>query len=67
MVKSMVLLAMVEKKQGLDQWCFWQGWNKTNSEINGAFGKGGMKPMLKSMVLLAIVRNQWTKTQPMYV
>ena len=55
MVKSMVPLARVEKNKWLNQWCFWQGWNKTNSEINGAFGKGGKKQMVKSMVLLARV------------
>ena len=52
---------MVEKKQGLDQWCFWQGWNKTNSEINGAEGKGGIKPKLKSMVQKAMESQCFSK------
>jgi len=45
MVKSMVPMAMVEKNKWLNQCCLWQGWKKSNGQINGAEGNG--KPMFQ--------------------
>ena len=58
MVKSMLPIARVEKNQCLNQCCLWQGWKKSNGQINGAYGNGGKKPMVKSMLPMAMVENK---------
>ena len=68
MVKSMLHMARLEKNQWLNQCCLWQGWKKTNGQINVAYGKGGKKPMIKSMLPIARVEknqcsNQWCRRQ----
>ena len=42
------------------QWLFGNGRIQTNGEINVAYGKGGKKQMVKSMVPMARVeKNKW--------
>jgi hypothetical protein len=61
MVKSMLHMARVEKNQWLNQCCLWQGWKKTNGQINVAYRKGGKKPMFKSMVQKAMESQCFSK------